>query len=245
MRYLILAAGMARRMGEATGGAPKCLIEIAGETLIGRMIRQIRERDPLADIHVVLGYRHAEVARHVEGCGIVVNPFFDVTSIAASLWFARERFDVPLVVVHGDLVLSDELVSRLTAAQADTFIGYDSAIRRPHEINVHVVDGRLVDFGEGIATYSGLYAGVLKLSATDAARFRDALERRIGEGFNPPNAYYFFAVRALLAHAGPGIPALDFGGLRWQEIDHPADVAAARALFEQPARAPHGGATSM
>lgn len=233
MRYLIPAAGIARRMGEATGGLPKCLLDIAGEPLIMRLIRQLRAHDPEADIHVVLGYRHADVARCLEGCRIVLNPFFDVTSIAASLWFARESFGGPLTIVHGDLVFSDELLGRLLAAPGDTVIVYDSTIRREREINVHAVDGALVDFGEGIPTFSGLYAGWLRLSAAAAARFRVALEQRIHEGFNPANGYYFFAVGPLAAAPGGVVLALDIAGGRWQEIDHPADLAAARARFAE------------
>ena len=91
MRYLILAAGMGKRMGNAGLAPPKCLIDIDGEPLIGRLLRQIRTYDPAADVHVVLGYRAETVAPALPGCPIVVNPFFDITGINASLWFARRR----------------------------------------------------------------------------------------------------------------------------------------------------------
>lgn len=55
MLYLILAAGMGKRMGSAHAGVPKCLIDINGELLIERLLRQIRQYDARADIHVVLG----------------------------------------------------------------------------------------------------------------------------------------------------------------------------------------------
>src|SRR6185295_1106867 len=148
MRYLIPAAGMARRLGDALGGLPKCLIEIAGEPLIARLIRQIRANDAAADIHVVLGYRSADVLPHVEGCRIVLNPFFDVTSIVGSLWLARASFDQAVMLIHGDLVLSDPLFARLAAAPHPTLIGYDSSILKAHEINVRVAQDRLVGFGE-------------------------------------------------------------------------------------------------
>ena len=85
MRYLILAAGMGKRMGSAGAAGPKCLIDIGGEPLIGRLLRQIRTHDPAADIHVVLGYRAETVAPVLAGCRIVINPFFDITGINASL----------------------------------------------------------------------------------------------------------------------------------------------------------------
>jgi len=62
MRYLILAAGMGRRLGGAQAGVPKCLIEIGGEPLLGRLLRQIRRHDPAAEVVVVLGYRAETIA---------------------------------------------------------------------------------------------------------------------------------------------------------------------------------------
>jgi choline kinase len=67
MRYLILAAGMGKRMG--AGAAGPVLIDIGGEPLIGRLLRQIRTHDPAADIHVVLGYRAEIVAPALPAAG--------------------------------------------------------------------------------------------------------------------------------------------------------------------------------
>jgi len=231
MRYLILAAGMARRLGDATNGAPKCLIEVGGEPLLARLIRQIRENDATADIHIVLGYRSEEVLPHVGGCRILLNPFFDVTGIAASMWFARDSFDQPLFLFHGDLVFSDALFARLLASPAETLIGYDSKIRKPHEINVTVDRDTLRGFGERTELYDGLYGGVLKLSQQVAALFRDTLAMRVERGFNERDGYYFFVVTALIGEHGVAFHAFDFAGERWQEIDHVPDIASAKALF--------------
>src|SRR4051812_42993537 len=73
MRYLILAAGIGKRMGSVLAGRPKCLIDIDGEPLIGRLLRQIRAHDAHADVHVVLGYKSDLVAPLLDGCSIVIN----------------------------------------------------------------------------------------------------------------------------------------------------------------------------
>lgn len=231
MRYLILAAGMGRRMGEAQANVPKCLIEIGGEPLIGRLLRQIRQRDSEADVHVVLGYRSEIIAPVVAGCRIVTNPFFDITGINASLWFARDAFDRPLMVIHGDVVLSDELAADLIAAEAESLVAYDSTVLDPKEINVAVAGGRVTRFGVNYAGYSGAYAGLFKLSEPAARLFADTLDRRVRRGFNEPRTYYFFVMRRLLAEPGVVLAAFDLAGYRWQEIDYRKDVAVARARF--------------
>lgn len=237
MRYLILAAGMGRRMGPAHAGLPKCLVDIDGETLIERLLRQIRQHDDQADIHVVLGYRSEAVAPLLEGCRIVVNPFFDITGINASLWLARATFERPLMVIHGDLVLSETLAARLFAPAAESMVAYDSSILDPKEINVRVVGNRVTRFGVNFAGYSGAYAGVLKLSAHAARLFADTLDRRVRRGFNEARTYYFFVMRTLIADPDVVLAPFDFAGHRWKEIDYAEDVAVARERFGSRGRA--------
>ena len=232
MRYLIPAAGMGRRLGDTLGGLPKCMIEIAGEPLIGRLLRQIRTSDPAADIHVVLGCRSEVVTPVVGSAKIVLNPFFDITGIDASLWFARQSFDRSLMVIHADLVLCDRLAAALFAAEPPTLMAFDSSMRDPREINVAVSEGRVVRFDENMTEFSGVYAGVLKLSSHGAAAFAESLDRQIRGGFNDPKAYYFHVVRALIEDFCIDISAFDIAGADWQEIDRPCDVAAARARFD-------------
>jgi choline kinase len=228
MRYLILAAGMGKRMGSALAGLPKCLIDIDGESLIARLTRQIRQFDPEPEIHLVLGYRSEAIAPLLEGCRIVINPFFDITGVNASLWFARESFDQPLLMMHGDIVLSDELAGALFTAQEASLVAYDSNVMDPREINITAEGGRVTRFGVNFTGYSGAYAGAIKLSAHAARLFADTLEQRILRGFNEPRTYYFFVMRRLIADPGVMLAPFDFARFRWQEIDYARDIAAAR-----------------
>lgn len=231
MRYLILAAGVGRRLGEAGAGAPKCLIEVNGETLVARLLRQIRANDAAADIRVVLGYCSERVTPLIAGCRIVINPFFDQTGINASLWLARESFDRPLTIVHADLLLADDLARTLFTAEPETLMAYDSTQRTDAEVNVEVVDGCVTRFEENFPGYSGLYAGVLKLSLPAARAFAEILDRRIVQGYNDPRDYYFFVVRAMIDQYGISIAAFDCAGHLWQEIDRAEHIEAARTRF--------------
>jgi len=234
MRYLILAAGMGKRLGSALAGLPKCMIDIDGEPLIVRLLRQIRQFDARADIHVVLGYKNKLIAPLVDGCRIIINPFFDITGINASLWFAHASFDGPLMVIHGDVVLSDELAAALFRAQAESLVAYDSDVLDPREINIAVENDRVTRFGVNFAGFSGAYAGVLKLSAHAARLFSDTLDRRVRRGFNESRTYYFFVMRELIADADVMLLPFDFASYRWKEIDYVEDIAIARARISGP-----------
>ncbi len=240
MRYLILAAGMGRRLDGAQAGIPKCLIEIGGEPLLGRLLRQIRRHDPAAEVVVVLGYRAETIAPVAAGCRIIVNPFFDITGINASLWFARDAFDRPVTVIHGDVVLADALAADLFAAADESLIAYDSRVLDPKEINVAVAAGRVTRFGVNYSGYSGAYAGIFRLSAVAARLFAATLDARLRRGYNEPRTYYFFAMRRLLAEPGVAVAGFDLAAYRWQEIDTREDIVAAQARFPDRGEA-HGG----
>ena len=194
------------------------------------MLRQLRSADPDADVWVVVGYGAREVVTCLPDCRIIVNPFFDITGINASLWFARDAFDRSLMVLHGDLVLGEDLARDLLTAPADSLIAYDSSILDPKEINVAAEGGFIRRFGVNFAPYSGAYAGVLKLDDRAARSFAEVLDRRVCRGYNEARTYYFFVLRALLDTYGVVFSAFDFAGRGWKEIDYVRDIAAARAL---------------
>ena len=216
------------------------MIEIAGEPLIIRLLRQIRAIDAAADIHVVLGYRREVVMPVLGNANVILNPLFEVTGMDTSLWFARQTFDRPLMVVHADLVLSDRLARALLTAESPTLMAYDGSIRNSGDINLAVAARRVARFDENLHEFNGVYAGVLKLSQHAASTFVNTLDRQIRSGRHDPKAYYFHVVRALIEDFGIEIDALDIAGNDWQEIDRPDDVVAARARFERV----HGGVRS-
>jgi len=228
VRYLVLLAGMGRRMGSEYARTPKCLIDIGGEPLVARLLRQIRAADPHADIHVVLWFQSDAIMSWVDGCEVVLNPFFDITGINASLWFARASFDHALTIIHGDVVLSDALAADLFKAAAPSLVAYDGSVRDPLEINVAVDDGRVTRFGVNFDGYAGAYAGIVKLSAHAARLFADTLDARVRRGFNEPRTYYFFVMRRLIADPGVRFTPFDVAGRGYWEVDRPEDVVRLR-----------------
>ena len=183
---------------------------------------------------MVLGYRNDAIAPFVEGCMIVVNPFFDITGINASLWFARASFDAPLMIIHGDVVMADDLVADLIAARDESLVCYDSDVLDPDEINVAVAGGRVTRFGVNFVGYQGAYAGVMKLSERAARLFARTLDSRVRRGFNEPRTYYFFVIRKLIGEPGITLAPFDFARYAWKEIDRVADIAAAVARMTSP-----------
>ncbi len=87
---VIMAAGTASRFAPISYERPKALIEVKGEVLIERQIRQLREAG-IQDIYVVVGYK-GEMFYYLEeklGVHIVENPDYNKRNNNSSIYAVR------------------------------------------------------------------------------------------------------------------------------------------------------------
>ncbi len=233
MNYLILAAGVGRRLGKNYKGLPKCLIKAGDETVIERLLGQIRDNDDNPLINVVLGYKSDEIIPKLGDCNVILNPFFDTTSINASIWFAKDCFKDEILVINGDIVFSDELIKDLINNDKDSFIAYDSRIQNDKEINVRAEGDKAVRLSVKYKGYSGAYAGVMKFDKENAKLFIELIDKRIKRGFNHSNSYYFAPIRNMINKFGAEFFAFDFANYDWAEIDYLKDIEQAQKVALQ------------
>lgn len=87
---IILAAGTASRFAPLSLERPKALIEVRGEILIERQIRQLREAG-ISEIVVVTGYRREDFAYLRDSCGVILvdNPAYLTRNNHSSIYAAR------------------------------------------------------------------------------------------------------------------------------------------------------------
>jgi choline kinase/ubiquinone/menaquinone biosynthesis C-methylase UbiE len=241
MRALILAAGRGKRMGQSGRERPKCLIELAGMTLLERQIAALRSGG-VEEIGVVRGYR----AQMLNFPGLT---YFDnerwaqtnmVMSLAAASSWLRSG---PVIVSYADIFYRSELVRALVEAPGALLVTYDRAWRQLwtrrfadplSDAETFRIDagGNLLEIGGRttlIDEIEGQYMGLLKftpaawssvaaLLATLDAPTRDALDMT-------------GLLRRLLAASSIPIGTLGTDG-QWGEIDNPEDLA----LYERMTR---------
>ena len=123
MRGLILAAGRGRRMGEITKEKPKCLIKIAGITLLERQIMAFNESG-ITDIAIVTGYRSESLKTYklVE----FHNPNWKNTQMFRSLlcasdWLKHDN----CIVSYSDIFYGSNILSKLQRSNSDVAVAYD------------------------------------------------------------------------------------------------------------------------
>ncbi len=231
MTAIILAAGVGKRLLGTSGGTPKCLIEIAGRSLLLRLLDGLAAAG-VREAVVVTGFGddlvRAALAAGVRGIDVrcVTNTRFREGAIL-SLWTARDALDRAVLVMDADVLCAQVMLDRLVRSpHADCFL-LDAAQENTGEEQMLLVrDGRVRDIVRGGAPgyeLMGESIGFLKLSASAASLLRELLEARVQAG--DTGIEHEEVYPALLARVEVGFERVD--GLPWIEIDFPDDVVRA------------------
>ena len=119
MKGLILNSGMGKRMGDITSNHPKCMTEIGeGETIISRQLSLLKTCG-VNDIVMTTGYLSDVLRLYCDSldCGLnityVDNPIYMDTNAIYSLYCARDYLDDDIVMMHGDLVFTLEVLKKV------------------------------------------------------------------------------------------------------------------------------------
>ena len=230
---VILAAGRGERLMPHTAGRPKCLVEVAGRSILERLVAGFAARG-VARFVVVAGYHAGQVrmaatrlardlALEVE---VVENASWSTTNNVHSLWLARERIASPFVLVDGDLVLARAVVDALLVPDR---IAVSSV--RAEGSHAEIGDqGRLV----GVRPRRGDDPRLRK--TVNAASFgreswdrglRPAVEAMIEDGRS--SEFYEVAIDAAVRRGAARLVALEVGHDAWIEVDDASDLARAEA----------------
>ena len=83
---VIMAAGTSSRFAPLSYEKPKALIEVRGEVLIERQIRQLREAG-IEEIYIVTGYKAEQFSYLADKYGVVLrhNPYYETRNNNASI----------------------------------------------------------------------------------------------------------------------------------------------------------------
>ncbi|ALG75541.1 nucleotidyl transferase [Azospirillum thiophilum] len=232
MKAIILAAGRGSRMKAMTEDRPKCLVEIAGRSLLDcqRAALTGAGAGPLA---VVRGYR----GEAFEGRGLTLfdNPRWAETNMVMSLvqaapWLSAE----PCLVSYADIFYPAETVCRLMAAEGDIVISYDpdwlalwqSRFADPlADAESFLLDatGRVVDIGRKVQSLDeiqGQYMGLLKFTPAGWAQvtgYLDGLEPAARDKLDMTGLLSRLIAAGVAIRAVPSAPG-------WGEVDSESDL---------------------
>jgi choline kinase len=168
---IILAAGMGVRLRSLADDRPKGLIEIGGETLVGRSVRLLRDAG-ITQITIVIGHgaeRYERFAGGQSDIRLVLNERFATTGSMASLAHALVAVQRDVLVLESDLVYeSRALNALLIGGAADSTIA-SGPTGAGDEVWVYAPEGRLAVLSKNVhelPAISGEFVGITRLSWT-------------------------------------------------------------------------------
>jgi choline kinase len=226
---ILLAAGVGKRLLGATGGRPKCLLEIGGRSLLARLLDGLAAAG-VRDAVVVTGFGdeavRAALGEGPAGVRFAFNPRFREGAIL-SLWTARDALDGPVLIMDADVLCSTAMLERLVRSPHPNCFLMDASVEVTGEEQMLLVrDGAVRDIVRGGAPgfeLAGESVGFLKLDAAAARLLRTLLEDRVAAGDTGIEHEELYP--ALLAGVRVGWERVD--GMPWTEIDFPEDIARA------------------
>jgi len=233
MRAIILAAGRGRRLEPMGWTRPKCLLDVAGQTLLDRTLASLVPHG-LTDVTLVVGYKRElveqAVGSHAVTARFVVNEQYATTNTARSLWLARDAMIGGFLYFNADVLFDPEIVTRLLA-QRETALAIDTGTCGSEEVKVITdADGRVRRIGKELDpdTCLGEFIGVARFDASIGPDFVDRLVEH-AKPDDPSSHFFEAALDELLAtHV---VRAMPIGDLPAIEIDTPQDYQRAEKMW--------------
>ncbi|NLH94249.1 MAG: aminotransferase class I/II-fold pyridoxal phosphate-dependent enzyme [Candidatus Cloacimonetes bacterium] len=244
MKAIILAAGYGARMKPYTDTKPKALLEVAGQTIIGRMLNLLIARG-ISDICVVTGYCREQLEDYLRtsypnlNLTFVFNEVFYRTNNIYSMHLALENFplDDDVLLIESDLIFSVEVLDRILQSQhenvalVDRFkTGMDgTVVTVEDDLILNVIPPHLqgpgFDFSDKYKTLN-----IYKFSSKFLQTSFKKLLSFYATVYND-NCYYELILGILIYMRHEQIFACDVAGANWFEIDDPNDLRLAEIKF--------------
>jgi choline kinase len=236
---LILAAGKGSRLGNLGKETPKCLMQIAGKTLIEHQIDALKLNHNTGNIYVALGHQHLEVEAAISNKvdSFILNEDYSSTNMVHSFLCAKNIFsDRDLIVSYGDIVYSPKIASVLSHSQSDYSIVIDkdwlnlwkNRFTDPYSDaeSLLIKNENIIEIGNKITEtdrVDGQYIGLMKFSPKAISKILKMSNRREAINNKPvETAYFTDLLKQLIIEKENLKPIYTFG--EWFEVDTQKDL---------------------
>jgi len=235
---VILVAGIGSRLRPITDDRPKALVDLGGETILGRTVRLLASYG-VRKVVLATGYREDAVRAAMHDAPILVeycrNPEFDRTQNSVSLALCRDALGTDAFFkLDGDVVFQRQVLERLDASSAELAVAVDAGRMLDAEAMKVTLSGagaaRIAAFGKGIelSQSAGESIGIERISNRFSTRLFAALTATIDGG--ETGLYYEDVYSRLIAAGSLDAEAVAVADLPWTEVDDFSDLERAREL---------------
>ncbi len=237
MKCVILAAGIGKRLRPLTAKTPKCLLQVAGRTLLERTIDAVLANG-IREIAIVTGFEAAKMRAKVSRVfprlqvTFIDNTQFRRTNNAYSLLQARDFAQhSPFLLLDSDILFPSSLLDTLASVE-----------RKPNRIAVRVSGphdneeirvrinrwDHVLEIGKHLPLENtfGESVGIEMFSAPASRQLFETLDRRMKKAAGK-NEFYEATFQEMI-DTGTRFWAIDISNFPVVEIDTPEDYAYAQ-----------------
>ena len=244
MQAIILAAGMGRRLGEYTKNNTKCMVEVNGEKLIDRFIRQLSKHH-LSRLVIVVGYEGQKLIDYIGHryddiikIEYITNPIYDKTNNIYSLALASEVMcSEDTILMESDLILEDDMIDMLVnhpspdlalVAKYESWMDGTMVTIDDDRRIISFVSKQAFNYDEADRYFKtvNVYKFSKEFSKHQYVPFLEAYCKVLGN-----NEYYEQVLNVLTKLGNTTLRALPVSGVKWYEIDDVQDLDIASTLF--------------
>ena len=151
MKLIILNSGLGSRLKNLTKNNPKSLVQLdENQTIFSRAI-SILSKFNFNEVIITTGYLNNVLEDYAKkmfpnlNFRFVHNPVYDKTNYIKSLDYIDSEFEEDIVLLHGDLVFSENVANKIINAKK-TSVVIDSSIDIPKDDFKAKIDNNLVKY---------------------------------------------------------------------------------------------------
>jgi len=245
VKAIILSAGQGRRLLPLTASLPKCLLEVAGRTILEWQIDTLTQAG-INDILVVTGYGADKVDALVRKqysdvpVRTLYNARYATTDNLVSCWHARFEMDGDFLLLNGDTLFEAAVLSMVlecpdapVTVTVNSKESYDS-----DDMKVILDHRRLLRIGKQLPTdqVQGESIGLIRFKGEGPDIFRKALEAAVQKP-ESTGRWYLSVIDSLADKME--VMTCSITGKAWCEIDYPEDLKQAESIMAPFISLPH------
>ena len=234
MKALILNSGLGSRMGEITKTHPKCMTEIdTNETIVSRQLKMLASKG-IQEVVMTTGPFEESLKDYCTSLKLPINisfvnnPIYDQTNYIYSIYCAREQLDDSIVMMHGDLVFDDAVLTRALISPTSCMTVSSTVPLPEKDFKAVVKDGKIqkvgIEFFDDAMTAQPLY----KLQRKDWRVWLESIVQFCENGNT--NCYAENALNSVSDRCN--ITTLDIRDLLCEEIDNVMDLQRVSARIQ-------------
>lgn len=241
MKVLILAAGEGKRLRPYTNEIPKCMVQLAGQSLLSHQLASIEKCNiSIGNIALVGGYKMDVLEEfHLKK---FKNVRYSSTNMVTTLFCAREfmTHDEDLIISYGDIIYEEKVLRAVLSSDDELCVAADKEWERLWRLRMSnplddaetfIMDDDLVirELGQKPTSFlqvQAQYIGLIKIRADMVSDFIDIYDQMDKQtdydGQNFDNMYMTSFIQYLI-NAGWQVKAkLVKNG--WLEVDTADDL---------------------